>query len=286
MIETDTRGVSKEVKMGEVWAGQLGELRAASTADGGTALTTTATYIQLPLKTGHVFITPRNLAGAVVAKVHLNPWLVVLKTTDNLAGPPVDYSEDAQDASTSTTVDVSSLSTLANGDFLLVGSHLPFRGVYIDVYGTNSAGTAALDVAYWNGVAWADITDTDGTFSTRVFAQDGLVYWTVPSAWKTSTLKNIYNPTWESDEGFERRSLYWTRWSVDAAITDTAVTFYSMVAANRDTSHYAELLSGQRFEERIKHGEIGGIGCVEALTNAGTANLIVNIATTHDGRYE
>lgn len=271
--------------MPEVWAGQLGEHRAASTAGGGTALTTTATFIQLPLKTSHVFITPRNFtATTLVAKVALNPWLVVLKTTDGMLTEPTDYSKAAQDASTSTTVDVSSLSTVANGDFLLIGSHIPFRGVYIDVNTTNSAGTAALTVRYWNGGSWVDASDTDGTFSTMVFAQDGLVYWAVPSSWRICKLSEIYDLAWASNDRYENIPLYWTRWEVDVAITDTSVTFYSMVAANRSTS-YVELLSGQCLEEKVKHGEIGGIGCVEALTAASTGNLVVNVTTEHGGRF-
>ena len=77
--------------------------------------------------------------------------------------------------------------------------------------------------------------------------------------------------------------MFWTRWSVSAAL-DTAVTLDHMAAANRSTA-YAELLSGQTFEERIRHG-FGGIGCVEALVNAGTANLIVNVASVQDGRFK
>ncbi len=267
----------------EVIAGQLGEFRAASTASGGTALTTTATFIQLPIRTYHTFITPRNLAGAVVARIAFNPWLIVLKSIDNMLTEPTDYSENAQDASTSTTVDVSSLSTLANGDFLLIGSHLPFRGVYIDVNTTNSVGTAALDVYYWNGSAWADASDNDGTFSTRTFAQDGLVFWSVSASWVPGRIEEMY-PSMTVKTDYSGKRMFWTRWSVDAAITDTSVTFNSMVAANRSTA-YGELLSGQLLEQLVKHS-LGGIGCIEALTDAGTANLIVNVATSRDGRYE
>lgn len=274
--------------MPEVWAGQLGEIRAASTAGGGTALTTTATYIQLPLKTQHVFITPRNFtATTLVAKVSLNPWLTVLKTTDNLATPPIDYSDAAQDASTSTDVDVSVLNTKANGDFLLVGSHLPFRGVYFDVDSTNSAGTATVAINYWNGVAWADTAATvTGIRTTMVWDKDGLAYWTVPTLWKTGRLVDMFPNMGESVKTLDVVSLplFWTQWEVDAALTDTSVTFNSMVAANRSTA-YLELKSGQTLSQRIKHG-LGGIGCVEALTAASTGNLVVNVATHYDEEYQ
>ena len=274
--------------MPEIWAGQLGELRAASTAGGGTSLTTTATYIQLPLKSNHIFITPRSFtATTLVAKVTLNPWLVVLKTTDAMTTMPVDYSNAAQDASTSTDVTVTDLNTVANGDFLLVGSHLPFRGVYFDVDDANDAGTATVAVYYWNGNAWANTSATvTGIRSTMVWDKDGLAYWTVPSAWVVGRLVDIY-PNIDAETAkktYATMPLYWTRWGVDALLEADGVTFNSMVAANRSTA-YAELLSGQCLEQRIKHGEIGGIGCVEALTAASTAKLLVNVSTVQGGRY-
>ncbi len=266
--------------MGEIWSGQVGEIRAASTASGGTALTTTATNIQLPNGSYHAYITPRNFATAVVAKFSFNPWLVVLKTTDNMV-TVTDYSEYAQDADAATVVDVSLLSTLANGDFLLVGSHLPFRGVYIDISAANTLGTATTSVYYWNGSAWVDLSATDGTNSTMTFAVDGLVYWTIPAAWVAGKLSTIYPITPQTN--YTNLNYFWTRWSVSAALTDTGVTFSSMTSANRSTA-YAELLSGQPFEERINRG-LGGVGCIEALTNAGTANLVVNVATVRDGKF-
>lgn len=271
----------------EIIAGPLGEMRAASTAGGGTALTTTATFIQLPIKSDHIFITPRNFATAVVAQFALNPWLVVLKTIDGMASTPTDYSDAAQDADTATSVDISELGALTAGDFLLVGAALKFRGVYFDIDGTNGLGTAALQVDDWRAAGWNAMTTalgtlTDGTFSTRTFAQDGLVSWTPNAGWLAATLREIY-PT-APNTPYSDMKLFWTRWTVSAAITDTSVTIDSMVAANRSTA-YAELMSGQTFEERIRHGEIGGFGCVEALTDAGTANLIVNVATFPSGKY-
>ena len=264
----------------EILSGALGELRAASTAGGGTALTTTATYIQLPLNSYHLFITPRNFSTAVVAKIAINPWLVVLKTVDAMVTAPTDYSSAAQDADASTDVVLSSLSTLANGDFLLIGSHLPFRGCYLDVDSVNS-NASVLTVYYWNGTTWADITATDGTISPAgtTLGQDGLVNWTVPTAWVPAKLSAIYTSTPASP--YTNNPLLWTRWVVNAAL-DAATTLNSLVAANRSTA-YAELLSGQCLEERVKMG-IEGVGCIEALTDAGTANLIVNTASVRDGR--
>ena len=71
---------------------------------------------------------------------------------------------------------------------------------------------------------------------------------------------------------------------MSAALTDTSVTMNSLVAANRSTA-YLELIAGQPWEERVQVGEIGGIGCIEAKVNAGTGNLIVNVATERGGEF-
>ena len=47
-----------------------------------------------------------------------------------------------------------------------------------------------------------------------------------------------------------------------------------MLSMNRSTL-YTELVSGSLFGENTDRGTLG-FGCIEALVNAGTANLIVN----------
>jgi len=257
--------------------GKVEEIRGAGTA-GGTSLTTTAAFIQFPPRTNRISITPRNFTTAVVARLLLNPWLTVLKTVDNMAGSPTDYSANAQDNDTATDVDVSSLSTRANGDFLLVGSHVPFRGVYFDVDGTNTTASCTGSVYYWNN-AWVDTSATmSGVTTATLFDKDGIVTWTVPTAWKATTLNQIYtNTVFASNAYYSNVSMYWTRWETDTAITDTSVTFNSMSAANRSTT-YAELVEGQAISADIPYG-FGGTGSIEALTDAGTANLVVNAVT-------
>jgi len=79
------------------------------------------------------------------------------------------------------------------------------------------------------------------------------------------------------------QAIYWTRWEV-SVVLDSSVTLNSMRSLNRSTS-YAELLSGQTFEETISMGHLG-VGCVEALVDAGTGNLVVNVATrSTSGRF-
>lgn len=269
----------------EIVSGALGEFRAMSSASGGTALTTTAGFIQFPAlsiagenKKAHLFVTPRNFSTAVVAKIAFNPWLIILKTTDDMATTPTDYSIEAQDSSTGTSVDISSLSTVANGDWLLIGSHQPFRGANLDVDSANTTGSRTLTVAYWNGGSWISYSLTYSVAWTTAFDADTTITWTPVTNWATTTFRKLY-PNLNVNLYYSDIPLYWTRWSVSGALSGT-VTLDSMVSANRSTN-YGELLSGQTLEQRIVYG-FGGLGCIEALTNAGTANLVVNVAALRE----
>jgi hypothetical protein len=64
--------------------------------------------------------------------------------------------------------------------------------------------------------------------------------------------------------------------SVSAAL-DSSTTANSLRALNRSTA-YMEIVSGRAIEQAVTVGP-GGISCVEALTDAGTANLIINCAS-------
>lgn len=267
----------------EVLSGPLGELRAASTADGGTAVTSTAARLVLPRGTKWVSMTPRAFATAKVVKFNFNPWITVLKTTDLLAtqGNITDYSIEAQDNSTSTSVTLSSLDTLANLDAVYIGSHLPFSGLAVDVDGTNST-ASVLSVFYWNGTAWADTSATDGTDNGgATLGQDGNITWTVPSAWATTSLSKAVT-TAAKGVGVLTNELFWVRLTVSAAL-DSSVTLDHVLAINRSTA-YAELVEGQVFEEAITVGP-GGVCSVTHLTDAGTASLVVNVATRQNGMF-
>lgn len=256
-------------------AGPIGEVRRAGVAS-GVALTATAALTAFPTGTTYLTLLPRNAATAVVVRYALNPYLVVLKATDLLAtiAAITDVSENMQDADTATLLTLDSFDTIANLDAIYVGSHIPFRGV--DVVGGNFNGTSSvLTVKYWNGSSWTDISDTDGTISSgATFGQNGQVTWTLPSAWVARTLVDIGDAT--PLGGLHLADpLYWTRWEVSVAL-DSSVTVTAMLALNRSTN-YAEFPVNIGKELRVHKGR-GGIGCIEALTNAGTANLVIEAA--------
>jgi hypothetical protein len=229
----------------------------------------------------HLFICTRNFTTAVVAQLAINPYLTVLLTTDDGA-TVTDGSGALQDASTATSLTLSSMSTAANADYLYVGSHIPFRGVNVDVGNTN--GTASvLTVKYWKtDSTWATITATDGTASAgATLAQDGNVTWTVPTDWFKARLVDTTSPRPANVVG-STAPLYWTRWEVSVAL-DSSVTVLAMNAMNRSTAYF-ELVSEQVLEQRVSKGP-GGMGCIEAKTDAGTANLIVNVAAGSGSQF-
>jgi len=254
----------------EILGANLGHQRSAGAAS-GVSLSTTAAFTPFHRGTEHIDLIPRNFATAVVARYALCPYLVILKadSSDDLAGRIEDYSAIAQDGSTATSVD---LSSLAAGRNVYVGSAIPFRGVNIDVDTTNSTGSTALTVYYWAG-SWVDISDSDGTSSSVSLDQDGSVTWTVPSAWQSTSLVKIDRSV-NSSLHWRDVSMYWTKWNWSHAM-DSTVTLDHMLGINESTAD-AEVPASLGTGMRIHHGfGSNGIAGIETLTNAGTGNMLV-----------
>lgn len=232
---------------------------------GGTALSTTRAFIAIPAGIGSVIVTPRNFTTAVVAKVAFNPYITVIKTLDSMSTPPTDYSEAAQDGATGTLVTLSSLPTLANGGAVYVGAEALFGGLMATVVSANSGG-GTMAVTYWDGDSWANITPTDGTTN---MSATGLITWTVPTDWAkvslTTALGRVFAGT--------GRDQFWVRIATSAAY-DSSTTLSSLYAYNQYADALPELASGQVFQTAINRAQNGGN--LQALTDAGTANLIVN----------
>ena len=254
------------------------ELRSLTAANGGTAVTGLVTFGLLP-GTQYVKIHSRAFSTAVGLQYALNPYLAVLKTTD--AGATwTDYSSAAQDEDTATHVDLSSLSTLANGDAVYIGAATPFRGVDVDVDGANG-NSSVLTASYWNGSAWVDTSDTDGTISSgKTMGQDGTITWSVPSAWSAGSLNNILqnlagggSSTAAAAPQYGYQDLFWVRLEVGAAL-DSAVTLDSIHALAGSTA-YAELTAGDDVVELAAN--YGEFGAVELTVTTGTVNTVVTV---------
>ena len=263
--------------------GPINEWRAFTTAGGGTALSTTLAQVGIPNGATHVGLIARNFATGVVMQFMPDPYLLLLKTTDQLAtqGNLTDYSKTGQqNPATAGAIVLSSLDVLANNNALYIGSHVPFRGVAVTMSANVNAVVSVLTVKYWNG-AWTAVSGfSDGTASGgATFAQSAPasagVVWTVPTDWVTKQL----NQTLASVGPvllYADKPRYWTQWTVSVQL-GANVKANTMFALNRSTA-YAEAQQDSLSQFRVFKGP-DGIAAIEAQMNAGTGNLIGNAAT-------
>lgn len=265
------------------FSGPLNEGRAASTANGGTALTTTAQVIGFPGGTSHVSMYARNFVTAVVARVAINPYLIVFKSTDSLV-TVTDSSSAAQKNPATTGVGLNALNTLANGHAVYLGSHVPFRGASVTMSASVNAIASVLSADYWNG-AWTAVAGlSDGTAAVgATFAQTGLITYTVPTDWTAVQLSQTRVPTPTGTAAFignllpyNNKSWYWLRLSVSAQLSAT-VLVNTLFSLNRSTA-YAEMTENSYLQFRVVT-KPGGMAGVEARTDAGTGSMIVNAYT-------
>lgn len=269
----------KQLAPGEIFPGAIQEAQLAG-ADKGVALSTSAAFTLVPDGTQSIELLLRNLAGGgVVGKWVPTPYLLVLKTTDAFvdAGNCTDYSVAAQNATTGDVV-LSDLDTLANGDALWVGSHVPFRGLNAVITAANG-NASVLSGTYWDGSALTDISLTDNTASggkTFGSVTTATITWTVPSGWTKAALNALVSGM-SMAIPYRDIPLWWVRLVVSAAL-DGSTTLASIQAMNRSTA-YANLVAAPPGREFRCHKGPGGISGIEALTDAGTGNLIINCFT-------
>lgn len=262
----------------------FGEWRAAHPSATGLSLTTTAQKLAFPEGTCGVSLRPHTFSTAVVARVAFLPYLSVLVSSNAMAAV-TDASVNAQDGVAATVVSLGALPTLANGGSILVGARRPFGGLYVDMTASVNAQASVLSAHYWNGSAWTTLSPTDGTASAgATFAQDGDITWTAPSAWSRVTLAELaaagHIPVaalGSVPAGIVRsESIFWARLSVSAALSATvnAAAILALPAA----STYAEIIAGDKLDV-LTPKRLGGSSGLLALTDAGTAKLVVNVAS-------
>jgi hypothetical protein len=260
--------------------GPFGEVRRASAAVGNaiSGAVTAATALQaFPPGADYLYLEGRGYATAVVIGYALNPFLTIIKTTDSLAtlANATDYSESAQNNKVATGAVV--LSSFATTHALWIGAALPFRGVFFDVNLSNS-NTSTVVTTYWSatGPTMATLVSADTSFSgVACFNVDGAVTWTVPTDWTATTLRTAGGAI--ATIPGSGQPLYWVKFTVSAAL-DASTTLDQVLALNRSTN-YASLTSGRPgVEMALPTGE-GRCGCLEAITDAGTGLLIVNVGT-------
>ncbi len=264
-------------------AAKFNEIRIAG-ASTGVSLTTTAAFTSFHPGSQWCSLTPRNFSTAVTVLYRFSPWLTVLRSHDALATEPVDASYLLQDGDTTVTLILNSFGTLAGGDAIYVGSHLPFGGLHVDVANANgTSSTLAVDyIATGNVLTTLSITDNTDTGAS--FAQDGTITWTVPVDWMPMLFQSAFNvppSTVLSKSNHYQQPLYWVRLSWNNA-NDSATSISQLRAIGRGA--HSELVSGQAFESSVRWGT-NGISGVEALTDAGTANLVIQNGVFNRARF-
>ena len=262
---------------------EITELRAASTASGGTVLSTTAGFI-CPGYAGwggdYMSITPHRFDGCTVVRYTLNPYLHIIYTTDLLDSVITNLSDEMQDGDT-TDNNFAAWGTLASGTALYVGSRVPVRGYQV-VMGTtvSNVGASTLTIKYWTPGGWADTANSDGTEAGNVaFAQSGDEIITTTAIWTKDSLLRIGDTLRYGAALGE--PLYWTRWETDKAMLAN-MDIISILPYGRSTA-YAEYIEGATVNLKTSAREIGS---VEALTDAGAAKLIVNVGTLVGSEFE
>ncbi len=265
---------------------EYSELRGFGAA-AGVALTTTLALTSIPINATYISMAARNFSGAGVARFLVNPTLTIVATTNALVGttgvraqeptalsefPVQEISDEMQDGDAENFA-IDLFDTAANGNFIYVGSWVQFRGAAVDLSADVNAAVSTLTVNYWNGNAWTDISDTDGTQTggNTTMGQDGDVTWTVPTDWERASLRETGDTL--MTDSWAGADLYWTRWEVSVAL-DT-VDLVQLRSLNRSTD-YAGLLEGEGFDQAVDPD----YACVEALTDAGTANLVLRAGIT------
>ncbi len=160
------------------------------------------------------------------------------KTTDKESSY-TDYTSKMNDFDLTDGGDLSSLDTGANGDYFYIGyATAKWYGAYLHIEYPNSNATT-LAAEYWNGSAWAALTEYDGTSDgTNTLAQSGVVTWaTLPGSWASSTIDGT--------------AAYWVRFNVSAAL-DTAVFISGCrIITSGIIAHIYRIRSGEVGEPRL-----------------------------------
>jgi hypothetical protein len=218
------------------------------------SLSTTLATLSIPRGRDNSPIAGVGLKCASDFRFQISPRLqAVLKTTD-IGVTFTDATAAVEDRVAATVLDISSLSTLANGDYVLVGSNKPFGGIAVDL-ATVNVNASVMAVHYWNGTAWTNITPTDGTISPAgtSLGADGAITWTTPTDWVPYTIST--------------KPLYWVRITFSAAL-DATVTVQGMALISKDANR------GYGYAGQSVIVPLGNdSGTLEAILGASTATL-------------
>ena len=155
------------------------------------ALTTTLASLGLP---GEATKQALIYNPSVDFRMHINPALVAAYVYDNSQtgiAKWIDKTRELQDRAAVGTG--TALDSMTTSDRLFLCFSDVTGGFYVDVTSANDQANN-LTCNYWNGSAWTDLSDTDGTDTGASLAQDGAVTWTAPTDAVMSFLGGPNNP--------------------------------------------------------------------------------------------
>lgn len=180
--------------------------------------------------------------GPIVWSTDGTTWVVDGNTTGRALAPKgffktvnagvafTSYTDNVADANTATVADLSSLDTLANGDYVVLGAEFPF---YSATFTIGSANSNASVVAghIWDGTTWVAVTITDGTISAgHSLGLTGTMSWTRPAtAWARTVIANTGQAV----------SLFYLRLSWSAALDASTTVQKISLLYNHEADRFA-----------------------------------------------
>ena len=203
----------------------------------------------------------------------LSPALVNVVLYDTGLGTYTSYRTVATDRLSTTHVPLDAMGT---DDYLYLGFSEPALGCWFDI-GTNVQDEAAtLDVEYCSTavglgatIAFTDVAgDSDGTdVAGDTLKQDGAYVWTLPSAWKRSTLGTHAVPLYQK--------CFWIRFKPSATL-DATTDINEIIPIYQNANHsYME--ASTSYIEQLNTTKNGGIGVY------GTAAKVLNVTWLKHG---
>lgn len=213
------------------------------------ALSSTAGYVTLEPGFQEVM-----LYCSAAWRLHLTPRLAYVLFYSASAETYTDYSPQVRDRVASTHAPLDAMTT---SDYLYVGCSDTFLGLNVDMGSNVNASTATLDVEYWNGTAWTDVSgDSDGTDDGgATLGQDGVYTWTLPTDW-AKTVVNELSP------------FYWIRFAPSDTLSAT-VDVAGLDSIARDTNYgYWEAGTPYQFSLNIDK-----VGALQVIVASGTPTL-------------
>lgn len=205
----------------------------------------------------------------------LSQWRLALgpKLVHALFYPAEFNPDDVQKVTDRVATTYMSIGGMVTVDYVYLGFSEPALGVYFDmVAGSVNAEAATLDVEYCStpvdlgqAIAFTDVAgDSDGTTSGgATLAVDGVYTWTLPSAWKRSTLGTANIPLYSK--------CYWIRFKPSGILSAT-ISIAEIIPVYQNVN-YAYMEPGVVYPKALNVAQIGGM---VVLATSGTPVLDVN----------